>query len=79
MSEQKKQVVFAPGAFDSFEGTQEELDALQQEIVEMFANMTDEELRAQSRPIDLDELREDGEDELADVLAGLDNNQRNLQ
>jgi hypothetical protein len=29
-------LVFAPGCFDQFEGTQEELDALMQEIQEAF-------------------------------------------
>lgn len=31
-------LVFAPGCFDHFEGTQEELDALINEIEEAFAN-----------------------------------------
>jgi hypothetical protein len=51
-------VVIAPGAFDSFEGTQEELDALQAEIFAMFANKTPEELMAQSRPIEIEDLEE---------------------
>ena len=36
---QKTKVEFAPGAFDDFDGTQEELDALQKEIIEMFKFM----------------------------------------
>jgi hypothetical protein len=38
MSEQPKplQVEFAPGAFDDFEGTQQELDELMKEITDMF-------------------------------------------
>jgi hypothetical protein len=59
--EKKIKVEFAPGAFDSFEGTQEELDALQKEIMEMFSNMTREELKEQSRKIDVDDLLEDPE------------------
>lgn len=60
MTDSKKplEVVFAPGAFDTFDGTQEELDALMAEIQETFANMTPEELEAQSRPVDEDELAE---------------------
>ena len=47
MSTAKKlQVKFAPGAFDSFEGTQEELDALMAEITDTFGNMTVEEFEA---------------------------------
>lgn len=37
MSEFKKpEVVFAPGCFDNFEGTQEELDTLMADIMKMF-------------------------------------------
>lgn len=46
------EVRFAPGCFDHFDGTQEELDALMAEIQETFANMTPEELAAQSMPLD---------------------------
>ena len=52
-------VVFAPGCFDSFEGTQEELDSFMAEIQDMFANMTPEEIKAQSRPVNIDDLDED--------------------
>jgi len=45
-------VIFAPGCFDTFDGTQEELDELVAEIQETFANMTPEELSAQSMPLD---------------------------
>jgi hypothetical protein len=34
----KVKVVFAPGSLDSFEGTQEELDALVAELQNMLAN-----------------------------------------
>lgn len=34
----KVKVVFAPGSLDSFEGTQEELDALVAELQSMLAN-----------------------------------------
>lgn len=33
---QEPKVVFAPGCFDDFEGTQEELDAFMAEILEML-------------------------------------------
>ena len=57
-SKQPLKVVFAPGAFDTFEGTQQELDELMAEIQETFANMSPEELEAQSQPVDEDELEE---------------------
>jgi hypothetical protein len=61
MTEEKKElkVVFAPGAFDDFDGTQEELDALQKELVEMFSNLTPEELAEQSQAVDFEELMEE--------------------
>ena len=52
-------VVFAPGCFDHFDGTQEELDRLMAEIQETFANMTPEELAAQSVPLEEDSLSEE--------------------
>lgn len=52
-------VVFEPGCFDSFEGTQEELESFMAEIQDMFANLTPEELKARSRAIDLNDLDED--------------------
>jgi hypothetical protein len=60
MTEEKKlKLEFAPGAFDSFEGTQEELDEMIAEIQTMFAELTPEELEARSRPIDISELVDD--------------------
>ena len=79
MTDPKKplEVVFAPGAFDSLDvEDQAELDAVMKEITEMFANMTPEELEAQSRPIDWDSL----DDEERVVLERAINNEpRNLQ
>jgi hypothetical protein len=53
------EVRFAPGCFDHFDGTQEELDALIAEIQETFANMSPEELAAQSVPLEEDSLTEE--------------------
>jgi len=58
MTKKKPEIEFAPGCFDDFEGSQEELDALQAEIVAMFNNLTPEELAAKSRPLDDDLLAE---------------------
>jgi len=39
MTEKKTpEIIFAPGCFDTFDGTQEELDALMLEITNMFEN-----------------------------------------
>lgn len=49
-------IEFAPGCFDSFEGTQEELDEFIAEIVRMFKSGEAQQL---ARPIDFDNLEED--------------------
>jgi hypothetical protein len=52
MSEKKNfKVEFAPGAFDNFEGTQEELDELLAEIEYMFVNKSRAEIEAMSQPL----------------------------
>ena len=51
--DKKIKIEFAPGAFDSFQGTQEELDQLIAEIQEM-ANTG--ELFEKSQQLDIDEL-----------------------
>jgi hypothetical protein len=55
-------IQIAPGAFDTFDGTQEELDALMEEIHKMFEGKSMEEIAELSRPIsdeDFDELPDD--------------------
>jgi hypothetical protein len=61
MTEPKKplEIKFAPGCFDDFEGTQEELDKLMKDITEHFQSLSPEEMKMQSNPVDLDELDED--------------------
>ena len=62
MKDKKVKVNFAPGAFDNFEGTQEELDELLADIEKMFSEKTAEEIRAMSHPLtenDFDELPEE--------------------
>lgn len=57
-------LVFAPGCFDHFEGTQEELDALVKEIEESFSSG---EALEQARAIqDMDE------DEIQELLSHLE-------
>ncbi len=50
----KVKVVFAPGSMDSFEGTQEELDALVADLQNMLANG----IPADAIPVTLEEEEE---------------------
>ena len=68
MTDQPLKVQFAPGCFDEFEGTQEELDLLMAEIHSMFEGMTAEDLEATSHAVDLEQLTE-SDPELAQRLA----------
>lgn len=62
----KIKVEFAPGAFDNFEGTQEELD----ELVKMIQDKAnDGSLFEESNPISFDQLVEDMTDEQLEALA----------
>ncbi len=71
MSDQNKplKIEFAPGCFDHFDGSQEELDQLLVELKTMFENLTPEELEARSRPLtdeDFDELPEEVKAQILD-------------
>lgn len=84
MTDKKEmKIQFAPGCFDSFEGTQEELDEMVAEIKNIFARMTPDELEAQSRAISVDELIEDesiSDDQFENILQALTGNEnRKLQ
>jgi hypothetical protein len=82
MTEPIKKVEFAPGCFDTFDGTQEELDALMAEIQEMFLTMTPEELEAQSREVteeSLEDMTQEEVDALIRQLEGDHGLKRNLQ
>lgn len=74
-------IQFAPGCFDDFAGTQEELAELIATIHETFANMSPEELAESSKPIDLDEMMEDDPEYAEKIIAALsrDTDGRNLQ
>lgn len=56
MTDKKMKIEFAPGCFDSFEGTQEELDGLIAEIQRMFDSG---EAQEQARPLDMEDLDEE--------------------
>jgi len=51
----RRKIVFAPGSFDNFEGTQEELDTLVDQVVESLESVNFEN---QVAAWDLDELAE---------------------
>ena len=81
MTKEKKALTleFAPGCFDSFEGTQEELDEMVAEIHRMFESG---ELEANARTVDIDELFEDEPEYAEKIVLALDNidtSKRNLQ
>jgi hypothetical protein len=65
MTNEKISVEFAPGCFDNFEGTQEELDALVQEIQRLAESG---ELQENATPLDPDELQEYLDEYDADVF-----------
>ena len=85
MTDEKKpiEVVFAPGCFDHFDGTQEELDELIAEIHQMASNG---KLFENSRAVDIEALMDDLSPEEVeslvaqlDELEGAENTKRTLQ
>lgn len=64
---------FAPGAFDNFEGTQEELDEFVAEIQRLVDSG---ELMERAVPVDFDDLDEEDEEMIARIV---DVEPRNLQ
>lgn len=71
MTDKPIKIEFAPGSFDQFEGTQEELDQLLAEIYSMFENKSPEEIAEMSRPLteaDFDQLPEEVQRQLARAL-----------
>ena len=72
------EIKFAPGCFDHFEGSQEELDDLIKQITDMFTNMTPEELMAQSQQVDIEDLIEEGDIEFVNAILGAES-ERKLQ
>lgn len=65
----KYTIQFAPGAFDAFEGTQEELDELIAEITKMAEDGT---LLEQSMVIDLDNLEPEDQEMLEAIEKMMD-------
>jgi len=70
-------VIFEPGCFDGFDGTQEELEELMTAIQAEFSGKTRDEIESMSVPVNLEELLEE-DPEFAKHLMNLDN-ERKLQ
>ena len=68
-------IEFAPGCFDSFEGTQEELDDLVKEIYRMFESG---EAQSKARLLDIDDLDEE-DIEMIEKLTSYEQTERKLQ
>lgn len=79
MTEEKKElkIEFAPGCFDSFEGTQEELDELIAEIKNMIASGKLTENSRELTEEDFNELPLDVQEQLSRSFEGIDS--RKLQ
>lgn len=71
MTDEKKtpEIIFAPGCFDSFDGTQEELDEMIAEIKRMAESG---ELFEQATALDLDDLSEEDPEFAEQLLNSLD-------
>lgn len=82
MTEEKKpmKIEFAPGCFDNFEGTQEELDELMAEIQRMFDSG---EAQLQAVELDIDALLEEDPEFAEHLISKLsedgDSQKRTLQ
>jgi len=70
-------IEFAPGCFDNFDGTQEELDALIADIKNMIVRGEFDEKSRQLTEEDFDELPEDVQEKLANFFE--DTPKRKLQ
>ena len=70
-------VIFEPGCFDNFEGTQEELNDLMASIQAEFAGKTRDEIENMSDVVNLEDLMNE-DPEFAKHIMSLDN-ERKLQ
>lgn len=74
--DKKMKLVFAPGCFDDFEGTQEDLDSLIEEIQAKFADGSMEDMVESEA---LDDLSEEEFDELREMLEKIESTPRTRQ
>ena len=69
MEDKKIKIEFAPGCFDNFEGTQEELDELVAEITRMVESG---DLLEEGNAVDMDSLMEEDPEFAAALMRQLD-------
>ena len=72
------ELVFAPGCFDEFEGTQEELDEF---IAEIRASVASGEIFEKMTPVDFDDIDDETLEHIENSFQGITSttNNRNLQ
>jgi len=73
--DKKIKLTFLPGCFDTFSGTQEELDELISVITDFFESKTSEEL--QEHVLSLEDLNLD-DDEVENITSKMNNNRKTL-
>lgn len=78
MTEDKKElkITFAPGCFDAFEGTQEELDEMVADIRKIFESHTAEELMEMSTPMDFSDLHEEFDEVFDEIKSNIVNERK---
>ena len=80
MTEPKKlKVTFAPGCFDNFDGTQEELDALIKEIEDAFSTGELLEISEEMSEEDWDELPDDVKLQILESLETFNDDEETRQ
>ena len=68
--DKKPEIVFMPGCFDNFDGTQEELDEMVAEIKRLVETG---EIFEKSEPLDIDSILDEfSDEEIEDLMAELD-------
>lgn len=67
--DKKLKLTFAPGCFDNFDGTQEELDELIAEIQRSFESG---EFLTQSQPLDVDQLMDEDPEFAAKLFSAIE-------
>ena len=70
MTDKKTKIEFAPGCFDNFDGTQEELDGL---VAELDRLAKTGEIHEQSRELTEDEFEKLSKDEQRVIIEALSN------
>jgi hypothetical protein len=76
MTTKKLKIEFAPGCFDNFDGSQEELDSL---IAQLTQQVESGELMEKSTPVDWDNLDDETRAKLEAWDEGMHGDDRSLQ